>query len=124
MLWSDGNGCSGGETDGGCFSDEVHCGSCGGNTNVGGNEVNRGCGCRGEIEGGGWGVEVDGGDIKDEADVGDCGGEVDRGGVVDGKWQLSVNWKFSFSWLKFLIAFVIFEANLVFPFSIKGKWSL
>ena len=39
-----GNGCFGGETDGDCFSDEVDCGSCGGKVNVGGNEVNTGCG--------------------------------------------------------------------------------
>ena len=32
----DGNGCSGGETDGGYFSDEVDCGNCGGKVNVGG----------------------------------------------------------------------------------------
>ena len=39
----DGNGCSGGETDGGSFSDEVDCGSCGGKVTVGGNEINKGC---------------------------------------------------------------------------------
>ena len=37
----DGNGCSGRETDGGRFSDDVDCGSCGGKVNVGSNEINR-----------------------------------------------------------------------------------
>ena len=97
----DGNDCSGGETDGGCFSDDADYGSCGGKVNAGGNEVNRGCGgradgsscetevdedgSRGDIDGGSCGDEVEGGDIKDEADGGDCGGEIDRGGVVDGE---------------------------------------
>ena len=67
------------------------------------------------------GDEVEGGDINDEADGSGCGGERDRGGVVDGEQQLRVNWKFSFSWLKFLIVFDIFEANLAFPFSFKCK---
>ena len=118
--------------------DEVIRGSCGGKVNVGGNENNRGCGggtdgggcetkayddgCRGDIDGGGCGDEVEGSNIKDEADGGGCGGEIDRGGVVGGEWQHSVNWKFSFSWLKFLIVFDIFEAILAFPVSIKCKW--
>ena len=109
----DGNGCSRGETDGGCFSDEVECSSCGGKVNIGGNEVNRGCGsgadgsgCKTEadddgygdyIDGVGCGDEVEGGDIKDEPDGGGCGGEIDRGGVADCERQHSVNWKFSFS---------------------------
>ena len=79
----DGNGCSGGKTDGGHFSNEVHCGSCGGKVNVVGNEVSRGCGYGGDIDGGSCGDEVEGGDIKDEANGGGCGGEIDRGGVVD-----------------------------------------
>ena len=93
----DGNGCSGGETDSGHFRNEVDCGSCGGKVNVGGNEVNRGCGYGGDIDGGSCGDEVEGGDIKDEADGGGCGGEIDRVGGVDGEYQHSVNWKFSFS---------------------------
>ena len=115
------NGCSGGETDGG-------------------NEVNRGCGggadgnsceseadddgCRGDNDGGSCRDAIEGGDIKDDADGGGCGGEIDCGGAVDGEWQHSVNWKFSFSCLKFLIVLDIFEANLAFPFSIKCKRSL
>ena len=43
----DGNGCSGRETDGGRFSDDVDCGSCGGKViamrYVGSNEINRDC---------------------------------------------------------------------------------
>ena len=62
----DGNGCSGGETDGGRFCDKVDCGSCGGKVNVGGNEFNRGCGCGGDIDGGSCEDKVEGGDIKDE----------------------------------------------------------
>ena len=135
-----GNGCSGGETYGGCFSDEAECGSCGGKVNIVGNEVNRGCGggtdgsgyeteadddgWGGDTDGDNCGDKVEGGNIKDEADGGGCGGEIDCGGFADGEWQHSVNWKFSFSWLRFLIVFDIFEANLAFPFSIKCKWSL
>ena len=96
-----GKGCSGGETDGGHFSDEVDCGSCGCKVNVGGNEVNRGCGggidgsgseteadddrCGGDIDGDGCGGEVEGGDSKDEADGGGCGSEIDRRGDVHGE---------------------------------------
>ena len=61
----DDNGCSRGETDGSCFSDEVGCSSCGGKVNIGGSEVNRGCGsgadgsgCKTEADDDGYGEVV------------------------------------------------------------------
>ena len=87
--------------DGGCFSNQVDCGNCGGKVNISGNEVNKGCGggadgsgcetkadndgCGGDIDGGSWRDEFEGGDIKDEADGGGCGGEIGRGGIDDGE---------------------------------------
>ena len=68
----DGNACSGEETDGGCFRDEVDCGSYGGEVNVRGNEVNRGCG---------GGTDSSGSET--EADDDGCGGDIDGGGFGD-----------------------------------------
>ena len=66
------NGCSGEETDGGCFSDEVDCGSCRGKVNVDGNKVKRGCG-------GG----ADGSDCETETNDDGCRGDIDGGGFGD-----------------------------------------